>query len=655
MHNPSSPKLSKFSPPIGITIRSLVLGACLIPFNAYWVIWQERVMLGPYPSTISLFANVIFCIFILRGINALLGRVAPRLQLGQGEVMVLYAMLAISTGLAGLDGFSTLSEMIPYAAWYGKGGALPYAGSFPSWLVVTSRAIVKGHYIGHSSFYQPVVLRAWAVPILAWTAFITCLLGVAQCINVLIRAQWADHEHLTFPITWLPMSMTEDPSPEGFYSNKLMWIGFGIAFALNLWNGIAFLVPSVPGLSVAGIDLKPLLTTHPWNAIDWMPVTFYPVAIGICFLLPLDLLFSCWFFYLFWKGQMVLSSAMGWDATAHFPYIREQGFGSIIGLFCLYLWTGRRTYASILKRAWRSLRHGDPEAAQQVKEEGISQRGALSGILLGVTCLILFMHAAGVQWWAAGVFLLVLLAIMLVVTRVRAELGSPVHDFHFMGPDAMMPRLLSTGPFRGGDLAFFTFGYAFTRAHRSDTMPVGLESMQMAHQRGLDARRMLYAVLIATVVGAVCALGAFEQLAYQFGAASKFASGTGMAVESFTRMNGWTSHTLNNRLSPAADIAAAVGFLVTILMAAVRLRFINFPLSPLGYALSSSWAINLVWMPMFIAWVVKGLITRYGGLGMYRRAVPFFLGIVLGDCVMGSAWALIGLVLHVHTYNFFGA
>ena len=51
----------------------------------------------------------------------------------------------------------------------------------------------------------------------------------------------------------------------------------------------------------------------------------------------------------------------------------------------------------------------------------------------------------------------------------------------------------------------------------------------------------------------------------------------------------------------------------------------------------------------------KGSTLRYGGLNTYRRFVPFFLGLVLGDCVMGSLWGLIGLLLGVRTYNFFGA
>ena len=100
--------------------------------------------------------------------------------------------------------------------------------------------------------------------------------------------------------------------------------------------------------------------------------------------------------------------------------------------------------------------------------------------------------------------------------------------------------------------------------------------------------------------------------------------------------------------------AMGFGFAVTLLLAACRLRFNGFPLHPLGYALSSSWAIGICWMPLMIAWLLKAITMRFGGLPAYRKAVPFFLGLVLGDCVFGSVWALLSLLLNTRTYNFFG-
>ncbi|HEV2473072.1 MAG TPA: DUF6785 family protein, partial [Chthonomonadales bacterium] len=321
-----------------VTGRAMLIGAALIPCNAFWIVRLERVMYGPYMSTISLFGNAVFLLFLLVGFNRISTRFAGRLLFNQGELLTIYTMVAVSTGIAGLDGVGILSQLIPHGAWF----ATPsnqwgrFLGAFPRWLVVTNRQVLRGHYLGNSSFYQPQVLQAWIVPILIWTAFITLLLWVANCINVVVRKQWADRERLTFPILWLPMQMTEEGLGRSLFSSRLLWSGFAVAAGLSLWNGVAFLYPSLPSVQIGITDLKPLFTAKPWSAIDWFPVTFYPLVIGLGFLLPTDLLFSCWFFFLFWKGQMVVSNAMAWDSTPDFPFIKEQGFGAVMALFGLY-------------------------------------------------------------------------------------------------------------------------------------------------------------------------------------------------------------------------------------------------------------------------------------------------------------------------------
>jgi hypothetical protein len=120
-------------------------------------------------------------------------------------------------------------------------------------------------------------------------------------------------------------------------------------------------------------------------------------------------------------------------------------------------------------------------------------------------------------------------------------------------------------------------------------------------------------------------------------------------------MGSWMNGTLNERPNPQATVAMGVGFVTTLALAALRLRWFGFPFHPLGYALSSSWAINICWLPLLMAWVFKCATMRFSGLAGYRRTLPFFLGLILGDCVLGSAWALISLLLNIRTYNFFGS
>jgi len=95
---------------------------------------------------------------------------------------------------------------------------------------------------------------------------------------------------------------------------------------------------------------------------------------------------------------------------------------------------------------------------------------------------------------------------------------------------------------------------------------------------------------------------------------------------------------------------AGLGFTWLLMMA--RVRFVTWPFHPVGYAISSSWSMNCLWMPILIAWLAKLVITRYGGHRAFQRAIPFALGLVLGEFVIGSIWTIIGIVLQIDTYSF---
>ena len=84
-----------------------------------------------------------------------------------------------------------------------------------------------------------------------------------------------------------------------------------------------------------------------------------------------------------------------------------------------------------------------------------------------------------------------------------------------------------------------------------------------------------------------------------------------------------------------------IGLIITIFLTLMRTAFFWWPLHPLGYALAGSWSTIEFWFPCLLAWVFKSLILRYGGMGNYGKARPFFLGLILGEFGMAVFFVLL--------------
>jgi hypothetical protein len=633
--------------------RAFVVGLLLVPLDNYWVISMEKVHAGPFPTIISIFANVVFLLAVLAMVNSLLRRSLPRLAFSTAEMLLIYTMLAIGASLAGHDMIPSLIMHMGHP-WRYAGPENKWETTFipylPKWLMVSDKAVLKPFYEGGSSLYADGNWRFWIGPVVYWTSFIVALVFVMMCINIIVRKQWIERERLTFPIVQLPLAMTE---PKGeLWRNKLFWIGFFIAFLIDFVNGLAVYYPNIPKIAVGfeDHDLASSLNSKPWNAIGWTPYSFYPFVIGLGYLLPADLSFSCWFFYWFWKAQLVATSAMAWDAVPEFPYIRHQAFGGYVAIILTLAWSGR----GYLRQVWLRIRGQQSEVDD--KDEAMSYRAALVGAILGFAFLVVFMRRIGLSPMLAVLGFAIYFILSTAIARMRAELGPPVHDLHFSGPDYMITTSLGLGRLSNSDLVGLTYFYWFNRAYRGHPMPIGIEGMKMAQVTRSSQRSFFVAVMLAALVGSIAAFWAYLHCAYELGVTAKFRYGHSFATEAFNRLHHWWTRPIQMYYPNwGANAAMISGFAFCVLLSSVRMRIFNFPFHPIGYAISGSWSMNLVWAPILIAWLLKVSTLRFGGLRLYKTAVPFFLGLILGQMSIGCIWTLVGMAFKIPYYSFWGA
>jgi hypothetical protein len=636
----------------GFTPAAALLAVILIPVNAYWVTMMEVVRYEGHPTTVSLFFNTVFLLAALTGLNQLLRRLWPRAALHRNELLVIYCMLCISSALVGHDLVQVVTPQIicPYelATPENKWAEL-FHKYLPPFLTISDPAIYRPAFEGGTTLYRADRLRSWAVPVLHWAVFLFVLTLIMLALNGLLRRRWMDRERLTYPITHLPLEMT---APEAhLWRDKLMWIAFALTAASTTINNLHNLWPSVPVIKTRVVHydeyMRSVFRGFPWGALAGTRISFYPFAIGLGLLLPLDLAFSCWFFYLFWAGEKLGAAVFGLNKIPEFPFINEQSAAAYLALAAFAIYMARDHWAE----TWRAL----VGRRAELEDRGEPLPYRLAGWLVvgGFAFLVLFAMRMGMWAWVAVAVFVIYFLISLTVTRLRAELGPQAHDLHHAGPDQILANFFGTDGrlLTAQQLTTLKLFYWFNRAYRAHPMPIQLEALKIAQQTGIPMRAMAQALVLAAGVGALAAFWAQVHVYYVYGISAKCSFvARHFGGEPFFQLASWLLAGQPPRVGKM--IAYGVGFLFTLLLMALRVRYVWWPFHPVGYAISSSWSMNCLWLPTLIAWLMKWVMLRYAGFRWFRRAIPFALGLVLGEFLVGAAWLLAGIVFHFNAYAF---
>ena len=99
--------------------------------------------------------------------------------------------------------------------------------------------------------------------------------------------------------------------------------------------------------------------------------------------------------------------------------------------------------------------------------------------------------------------------------------------------------------------------------------------------------------------------------------------------------------------NPSLLSAVGVGLVGTVLLMVLKMRFYAWPLHPVAFPIASAWVMDDAMPAVFVAWLVKALITRFGGLRLYRQSLPFFLGMLLGEAVIGCTRMTFAAIFNV--------
>jgi len=633
--------------PSGITLRGVVIGLVFVAITCLCVCWAELVLTSIQIGFLQMPPAAIGIFFFLVLLNRGMRGIGRRLRLSAAELAMIYCMMVVACMVSSRGVMEKIIPLLVTTNYYADSSnhwqAL-FSPHIKKWMVAfdpsgpAQQPAAKFFFEGLRGG-EAIPWQAWVVPLACWAALVGLVLFAFLCITAILRRQWMDNEKLTFPLVQLPVELAGAGDGQDILKNKLLWLGMALPAVVFTINGLHNAMPALPQITL-NYPLESLTTTRPWSEMGWTEAYISFAAIGFFFLLPSELLFSLWFFALFSRVQNVVGASYGMDMPQMPMYPTRLYLGyQVAGAYVVL--AGYMLYASIphLKRVARATLTG---SKGEDDNELLSYRTAFWGLIISFCLILVWCKLAGMSLWVAALeFFVFLFVIAVVMARSTAEAGVLMTETSFRPVDLyrMFAPVAHLGPANLAILAFTDT--AFIRDQRGLLLTGFLDGLKIGDGARVRRGAMLW-VFVIGIIAAMLVAGAMHiWLPYTKGAVNLY-------QYPYSSGNLWGFQDYAAHMTGAAPAAGwqpkvffLVGVLFTVFLTYMRAAYFWWPLHPLGYALCVSWTMGVFWFPCLIAWFVKTIILRYGGMKLFIKARPWFLGMVLGEFAMAVIWALI--------------
>ncbi len=605
-----------------ITPRSVVIGIAVAMLSQFWIDYSRYVARSSWveygfipTSLLSIFLIVVTLI------NPAIKAVRPQAGLAPRELFIILCL-----GLSGgaYRGAASMLGIVasPYYFASPENQWDKYIHPYlPAWLIPTDHSgamkwFFEGLPEGASMPWQP-----WVSPLFWWLLPVLAMAVASICLGVILRKQWAEHERLTYPLVGVTLDIIEGSDGRRllpvFMQSRLFWSGFAVAFGTLGWNVIGYFAPATPLVPLRGTMFS---FASGFPGVYTLKSAF---AIGFAYFANLEILFSIWFFFLFYMVQVGILNRLGVNITfrpgLYPPSLYPIGGWQCAGAFFVFvlwgLWIARQHLKEVVLAGFgrKSADDGD---------ELIPFRVAFWGVALGWLFSVGWLINIGLQPYLAFLVMGVGLLLAIGVTRIVVESG-----LMFVSAPASSQgiAILALGSDKMAPSSLVALG--FSRLIPNYLGPFSHVARWADFLRG-QRRRMLVWLALSLVIGMVTTLVVTFYLPYRDGASNfgwEFRAGS--------------HYTFRSVVAEAKDPAPpnwelltcfGVGAVLMALLTFMRYRFPWWPLHPIGFTVASTNIIRNFVLCIFIGWACKYLIVRFGGVTLYRKAKPFFLGLIVG-------------------------
>jgi hypothetical protein len=617
----------------GISLKAVLTGLLLSSLLALAVPYTDIYMKASELSGCHFGVGPLFLFVLLTAfLNPLLKSISPRIPFTPSELLLIFCMMLVAVGI---PSYGLVAQLLPAitAPFY-------YADESNEWAEIFHRFLPDGLYVKRSSvlkmFYEggegaPIPWEFWLQPLMWWGLLTVLLYLFMFCLSVILERQWIEHERLTFPLVQLPIEIAQAEGSSGlvnpFFKNPIMWVGFSIPALIHLINGLHFYFPLFPH-----VNLRPRIRVFegtslwPFNRYCFI----YFSVIGFSYFLTTEVSFSVWFFWMLWRFQICVASALG--AGSAFNRVGLGQFGGAFLAFAIGVLFAARSH---LRFALRSLLGGG-EARYRL---------ASAGLIISSIGVILWCVMWGISLWYSAALMALFLSLCVGLGRAVCESGMLfAKALDTVTPSTLLNPMIGTKRIGPQSLSLTsTVEYTFMFDLKTFLFPALMQSHKARHSVGASPSRFTLSLALA-VLASVCVSIPFSlYLTHRLG-------GNNMDRWFYNRGPRYIYSVLARSIVRPEGVdtgwcvSALCGAGLTGLLMFLRRRIWWWPLHPVGYILAQSWETERIWFSFFLGWLFKRNILKFGGPRLFRKFRPLFLGLIFGEYSMAALWLLIDVL-----------
>lgn len=654
-----------------IRIRSvlagLVLGLGLCAFSPYNNAYLANTHLGGGHFPMAPFFITAWLVVIV----ALFARLTRREPLFNGiEMLVIWLMMVLGTaiGWSGLveTFFINLTAPVYFAkdAYEWTQELRPYLP--PAWYPTDAKAVEtlysglqNGNQMGFGQILSSIPWDVWLPPLFGWGVFILLSYAIMICMVNLFGRQWVVNERVNFPLMQVPQTLAESMDDNTLFSllrDKYLLTGLLLAASLQTVNGLNYYYPAVPMIPTQIIAGSYFPKFGLFSGFYHLEIYIVPAFIGFAFLATRQISFSFWFFHLAALllfgilsifGMQYPEAAMGVTFGPLLARPEEaQGIGAYLVFFLFLIFLARFHLMNAIRGAFGRppiKRTGDKNDDHA---EWLPASWAFWGVAIGFILMTLWCLWFGLPLLFALMLPVIFFMIMLVASRIVCQGGLPYFTITAAPSDGFIGLFGSRYFGQAGLLATVVMQKVLFLDVREAIMP-SLFHGAKASERARNQRMMLLAIAIILLAAVVVAFVTMLVMGHKIGLREMkmdWATHSTLAVyENAQRL-------LDAPTGPNAWVIsfAVVGAVVMLILVFCYYRFSWWPLHPIGYLAAYGFGMRILWFSFLAGWLCNHLSLHYGGTVLYRRMRLLFIGLIMGDFLLGGVWALVGLFTGSH-------